>query len=145
MRYIAERIQEAAAASVAAVDTEDPTSDEPRPALNSGDWRADDLVLLMHDPRPSAQRIGRILDVLAHRPDTELSMTELAAASGLTHGELRGAFSGLPRICRSLRNGVPLRPPIVSRIGPSSHEGQQQEMYYCITASVAEHWRQARA
>ena len=145
MRYIAEHTREADAPSVAAIDGEDPVADESQPALNSGDWTADDLMLLMRDPRPSARRIHTILDVLANRPDTELSVTELAAASGLTHGELRGAFSGLPRICRSLRNGVHLRPPIVSRIGPSSHEGQRQEMYYCVTASLAERWRQARA
>jgi len=142
MRFIAEHSEGGARPDEAEEDT--PSGDQ-RPRLTWREWTADDFGLLLSDPRPSARRIVKVLDVLSATPDTELSTTNLAEATDLSRGELRGGFSGFTRVCKSLRTDARLDWPILWSSGPSNQDGQDQETFYHVPAVVATLWQQARA
>lgn len=83
------------------------------------DWNEDQFGMLVRDPRPSSQRMVAIIDVLAARPETALSCTDLGEASGLSRGELMGALSGFTRVRKLLWPVASLPSPIMISFGPS--------------------------
>ncbi len=110
-----------------------------------GDWTVEDFTLLLHDRRASVPRIVAVLDVLAGRPDTEFSVTDLAAATELSRGQLQGAFAGLSHLCKALRPGVRYQWPIEWTYGRSANPGQNEETSYYLPSGAAAAWKQARA
>jgi hypothetical protein len=108
------------------------------------DWTSEDFALLLRDRRPSARRIVAVLDELSKQPDVEVPLSALAAAVGLSRGELRGAFAGLTHLCKQLRQGVEYDWPIIWREGASTQPGQASETWYHIPAEVAEQWSRTR-
>jgi hypothetical protein len=107
-------------------------------------WTVEDLGLLVRDPRTSSQRIAGVLDVLAEKPDVELSTSDLVDLTGMTRNQLRGTFSGFSRVCRSLHPDVDFWWPIGWTWGPSNHTGRGRETFYCMSPTMAERWKQAR-
>jgi len=111
------------------------------------EWTVEHFQMLIGDTRPSIARIALVLDELAKRPDTAVSTTELAKATHLTRGELRGAFSGFTRVCKMLwpdrdKDIWPMRyswGPVQDAID------QEGETYYTLRRSYAERWKEARS
>lgn len=124
-------------------DTRAPNS--PSPGRRSRhDWMTEDFALLLRDRRPSAQRVVPVLDELANQPEVEVPLSDLAAAVGLSRGELRGAFAGLTFLCKQLRPGIEYDWPIIWREGASTQPGQARETWYHIPAGVADQWSRTR-
>ena len=112
--------------------------------LSWRDWTVHDFELLISDRRPSSRRIVSVLDILAEQPEVEISLSDLATATGLSRNELRGAFSGFTRVCKLLRTDIQFDWPIMWRDAPSSRPDQDTETHYHVPAAVAECWKKAR-
>ena len=91
-----------------------------------------------------SRRIVSVLDILAEQPEVEISLSDLATATGLSRNELRGAFSGFTRVCKLLRTDIQFDWPIMWRDAPSSRPDQDTEIRYHVPAAVAERWKKAR-
>lgn len=120
----------------------EPADDHPA----AGEWTVEDFQTLLADGRPAAYNSGRLLDVLAERPDTAVGLAELAAEAGLQLGEAKGALAGLTQICHEIwpdhgTNGIwPMR-KVWRRV---DRPGQQGEIHYIMTARYARRWLRAR-
>lgn len=115
----------------------------PTPRIGLWLWGVDDFRALRRDLRPSTARIVRILDVLAAAPDTRITGTRLSSVTGLRRGEIRGAFSGFTRVCRTLRADGELDWPVLWEIGPSTRDGQHTEVHYTMPAALARRWHES--
>ena len=78
-------------------------------------------------------------------PPKRSSTTRLAAATGLSRGELRGGFSGFSRVCKSLRPGVKMAWPMQWTWGVAEKEGFDSETFYYLSTTFAARWVEARA
>lgn len=107
-------------------------------------WTVVDFQRLVADPRPSVERIVRVLDVLADRPGVKLSTTALSEATGLSRGELRGGFSGFTRVCNSFPGGAK-RWPMTWSWGPAEISDLDTETFYTLPAIQAQSWKLARS
>jgi hypothetical protein len=121
----------------------EPAADPEHPITDK--WAVEDFVLLLRDPRASAQQIGAVLDVLAEDPGTYLSTSDLVGLTGMSRNQLRGTFSGFSRVCQTLRPDTAFWWPIEWTWGPSNHAGRGRETFYQMSSTVAERWKQARA
>lgn len=126
-------------------DEDPPMPDDASTAALQTDWSIEDFKLLLGDPRPSTARVVKVLDILAAAPEEKFSTTRLAAATGLSRGELRGGFSGFSRVCKSLRPGVQMAWPIQWTWGVAEQEGFDSETFYYLSTTFAARWIEARA
>lgn len=106
------------------------------------DWSPADMQIISDDPRPSFTRASAMLDVLAKKPGKSTSLTDLAAAAGLTVSEVKGALTGFARWAKA-EYGEPCTPWTRSW-GDSKVNGQQGEFYYSLTTAIAETWKSVR-
>lgn len=116
---------------------------EPMPRIPLWLWEVADFRALRHDLRPSTARMITIFDALAAEPDVRISGTRLSSATGLQRGEIRGAFSGFTRVCRTLRAAGELEWPVLWELGPSAQDGQRTEVHYTMPAALAQRWHES--
>jgi hypothetical protein len=119
-------------------------------SANGGDtselagWTAEDLREIGNASQVSLQRITEVLDYLVAQPGEAVSLSQLAAAVGLTPSELRGALSALTRWMNNKFGSKYPHWPI--RCGPraTNKPGQTSEFYYWVEPSVAKRWLSLR-
>jgi hypothetical protein len=108
-------------------------------------WTEEELGDIVSSKRGTVQRIVKVMDVLSGNADKKVPMSELAAAAGLTRGELQGALSGFTRWCNSTYGYSPGGQwPFWVEIGPPTASDLTAESYYRTDGVTASRWDTVR-
>jgi hypothetical protein len=106
------------------------------------EWSKADLRELAHGRQESLLRVSRMMDVLAASPGQKLALSELAAATGYTAGELQGGLSGLTRWINNKWDTGGW--PFLVQQGESKTAGRSSESHYWMHKATAARWKSIR-
>jgi hypothetical protein len=119
-------------------------------SANGGDtsklagWSTEDLREIGNAAQVSLQRVTEVLDYLAARSGEAVSLSQLAAAVGLTPSELKGALGGFTRWMNNKFGNKYPHWPIRYVVRATDKPGQAREFYYWVEPSLAERWLSLR-
>lgn len=119
------------------------SSDERDPNSLSEVWTVEDLRKFITSGTATSVTIGKVMDVLATRPGTWMSTSEVVTATGVPRANVKGAFAALTR---QLRSHFPSHAWMLS-FAWGTHLGREYvaEAHYRLTTEQAEQWKEARA
>jgi hypothetical protein len=111
-------------------------------ATDDKGWSEGDLEDIVSSKRETVQRIVKVMDVLSGQAEKKVPMTELAAAAGLTRGELQGALSGFTRWINTTYGGGGW--PFWVRQGDPTASDLTSESHYWTDSVTASRWEKVR-
>ncbi|MBC9001740.1 hypothetical protein [Micromonospora aurantiaca (nom. illeg.)] len=114
----------------------------PTPDTTTAPWPLDDLRQLIGERSDTGRTVVAVMDALAARPRTPMTVPELAAVTGIPRERIVGALAGLTRLLKAHfdfpRLGLPFHKVI--RLA----DGRRKEACYILPEEHAVRWRQAR-
>ncbi len=112
-----------------------------------GSWSDEDLraIVAAATSLPSLERTCRVMDELAAQPGQRFTITELTQRLGLTHGELRGGFSGFTRWINGVWGESDNSWPFDTTWTTSTNGTTSTEQVYVMDTHTATRWQAVRA
>lgn len=112
-------------------------------AVTEVTWSVEDLARFAATPTATSSTIGKVLDVLAEKPGTYFSTSELEEQTGVPRSNLRGAFAALTRHLNKHYGGRASM--LTFKWGPELGAGYPAEGHYALSEDQSSRWKEARA